>query len=408
MIQQLVNGRVIDPARELDTNETLTYTRTGGTSAILDTATVADTDVADSIDVSGCIVVPGLIDLHAHVMAGLGNFCVGPDVAGVDMGVPTVVDGGTSGFATFDISRRAIIDHPETKSRILAFMDPNALYLATRDFICHKLRIADDIKNLNADELAASLERNADVVVGMKVRVTHTGDPETSPFLEAAKEASDLPIMVHLGRFPHTPVITPPILLYGLRGGDIITHAFRGYGGMVGKDGKAIPQFRDAVDRGVVLDVGHSGTDFRIREARRLFEQGYLPDTISTDLNVFNIGGPVFSLAETASKFLALGLDLVDVIAMITTNPARVIRRSEQLGSLAPGREADVTVIRLVDGPATFSDGEEEVTGDQRIEIVGCVRNGEWMPVGTLPTYDSEGKTWVRSAATSDEEEEDW
>ncbi len=392
----LRGGRIVDPS--------------AGSSSIGDLVSVdgsiASSTVplgdADVIDVTDCLVVPGAIDMHAHVMEGLGNFCVGPDVPGVDMGVPTVVDGGTSGFATFDISRKAIIDHPDTKTNIFAFIDPNALYLATKDFICHKLGIAADVKNLDAEELAASLERNADVIVGLKVRVTHTGEPEVSPFLEAAKEATDLPIMVHLGRFPHTPVISPPTLLEALRPGDIITHAFRGYGGMVAKDGKAIPQFRDAVDRGVVLDVGHSGTDFRFREARRLFDQGYLPDTISTDLNIFNIGGPVFSLAETASKFLALGLDVEDVLAMITTNPAKAIRKSDELGSLAEGRTADVSVFKLIDEPTKYSDGEEEVAGDQRLVAIGCLRAGEWIPTRDLPTYASEGKTWVKWAANED------
>lgn len=392
----LRGGRVIDPAA--GTSEMRDVTSIDG---ILGDPEVADV-AGDVIDLSGCLVVPGAIDMHAHVMEGLGNFCVGPDVPGVDMGVPTVVDGGTSGFATFDISRKAIIDHADTRTRILAFIDPNALYLATKDFICHKLGIAADVKNLDAEELAASLERNADVVVGLKVRVTHTGEPEVSPFLEAAKEATDLPIMVHLGRFPHTPVISPPTLLDALRPGDIITHAFRGYGGMVGKDGKAIPQFRDAVDRGVILDVGHSGTDFRFREARRLFDEGYLPHTISTDLNIFNLGGPVFSLAETASKFLALGLDVEDVLAMITSNPASVIRRSDTLGSLAPGRSADVSVFKLIDEPTRYSDGEEEVAGDRRLVPVGCLRAGEWIPTPKLPTYASEGKTWVKWAADED------
>lgn len=402
---RLSGGRIIDPSTQTDEFRDL-WVEDGliavpPTDASSDRSTSLDPVV---IDVSGCIVVPGLIDMHAHVMAGLGNFCVGPDEAGVEMGVPTIVDGGTSGWATFDISRTAVIDHPDTKSRILAFIDPNALYLATKDFICHKLGIAADVKNLDADELASSLERNADVVIGLKVRVTHTGDPETSPFLEAAKEATDLPIMVHLGRFPHTPVIPPATLLDALRPGDIITHAFRGFGGMLSKDGKAIPQFRDAVDRGVILDVGHSGTDFRFREARRLFEEGYLPNTISTDLNIFNISGPVFSLAETASKFLALGLDVRDVIAMVSTNPAAVIGRSHELGSLATGRTADVTVLRLVDGPTRFSDGEEAIEGDQRLVPVGCLRAGEWFDTPELATYASHGKTWVRSAS----EDEDW
>ena len=152
----------------------------------------------------------------------------------------------------------------------------------------------------------------------------------------------------------------------------------------------------------MLLDVGHSGTDFRFREARRLFDQGYLPDTISTDLNIFNLGGPVFSLAETASKFLALGLDVEDVVAMITTNPASAIRKRDQLGSLEPGRSADVSVFRLVDEPTVFSDGEEEVAGNQRIVPVGCLRAGEWIPTPELPTYASEGKTWVKWAADKD------
>ncbi len=412
----LRGGRILDPAT--GRNELADLAVSGDLISAPEPAggtTVGRGDpLPEEIDVSGCVVVPGAIDMHAHVMEGLGNFCLGPDVPGVQQGVPTVVDGGTSGWATFDISRRAVIDHPDTRTRVLAFIDPNALYLATKDFICHKLEIANDIRNLNADELAASLERNADVVVGLKVRVTHTGDPEVSPFLEAAKEATDLPIMVHLGRFPHTPVIPPVRLLTSLRSGDIITHAFRGYGGLVGSDGKAIPEFRDAVDRGVVLDVGHSGTDFRFREARRLFDQGYLPDTISTDLNIFNLGGPVFSLAETASKFLALGLDVPDVLAMITTNPARVIGRAEDLSSLEVGTPAEASVFRVVEGPTTFNDGEEEVHGDRRVLPIGCVRAGRWIPTPELPTYASAGRTWVRSASSSaedtvdDAEMEDW
>ena len=146
-------------------------------------------------------------------MAGLGDFCVEADDVGVGMGVPTVVDGGTSGVATFDISRRAIIDHPATQTRVLSFLDPNQLYLATKDFICHKLEIAGDLRNLDATSLAASLERNQDVVVGAKVRACHVGDPEFSPFLAAAQEVmGHRPVMVHLGRFPFTPVITPSVI----------------------------------------------------------------------------------------------------------------------------------------------------------------------------------------------------
>jgi dihydroorotase len=320
------------------------------------------------------------------------------------MGVPVLIDGGTSGVATFDISRRAVIDHPATRTRVLAFVDPNQLYLATKDFICHRLEIANDERNIDEASLAASLERNADIVVGLKVRTCWSTDPARSPFLDAAMRAApNLPIMVHLGRFPHTPVISTAALLRTLRPGDIITHAYRGAGGLLDQGGKVIAEFRDAIDRGVRLDIGHSGTDFRFREARRLLDQGYLPDTVSTDLNVFNINGPVFSLAETMSKMLALGIGLRDVIAMATSNVARSIGRLDELGSLAVGRPAEISVLRMVDGPVPLSDGHETVTADLALAAVGCVRDGEWIPAKPVASFASIGRTW------SDEDpSQDW
>jgi len=389
----LQGGRVVDPLSHTDAvMDVLVH---DGRIAAIGPDLVPPVD-AVIVDCTGLIVTPGFIDLHVHVMAGLGDFCVEADEVGIDMGVPVVVDGGTSGVATFDISRRAVIDHPATRTRVLAFIDPNQLYLATKDFICHKLLIANELKNLDVESLERSLERNADVVIGLKARACHVGDPEHSPFLEAAQRAAgDKPVMVHLGRFPHTPVITPAALLRTLRSGDIITHAFRGGGGMLDVDGKAIPEFRDAVDRGVVLDVGHSGTDFRFREARRLFDQGYQPDTISTDLNVFNIGGPVFSLAENMTKMLALGLDLVDVIAMASTNAARAIGRLSELGALEVGRPAEISVVRLrSDGPFPVSDGHETITSPVAIEPAGCVRGGAWIAARKQPTFATAGKTW--------------
>ncbi len=385
----LRGGRVIDPAT--------------GTDALLDVM-VRDSvieslsppgemlaDISTVIDVDGCIVTPGLIDLHCHVMPGLGDFCVEADSVGVGMGVPILIDGGTSGVATFDLARRAVIDHPATATKVLAFIDPNQLYLATKDFICHKLEIANDARNIDRDSLASSLERNADVIVGMKVRACYTDDPSTSPFLEVAKLAAEdaarnLPIMVHLGRFPHTPTISTPALLQALRGGDIITHAFRGGGGMLDASGTIIPEFRDALDRGLLLDVGHSGTDFRFREARRLFANGVRPYTISTDLNIFTVDGPVYSLAETMTKIWAMDVDLSDVIAMCTTNAAASIHRQHELGTLGVGRAAEISVMRIVDGPATVSDGYETVRIDRRLASVGCLRAGKWFaaePVGS-------------------------
>lgn len=330
-------------------------------------------------DCTGLLVTPGLIDLHVHVFPGLGDFCVHPDRAGVDVGVPVVVDGGTSGVATFGLARR-VIEGPDVRTRVLAFIDPCQLYLATKDFIAHKLRIADDPRNLDLDSTAAALDEHADVVVGMKVRATTIEDPAYSPFLEGAKSiAGDRPIMIHLGSYPYTPSLSNLDAVSALREGDIVTHAFRGHSGFPVDGGAAVDhRFAAAVDRGVRLDVGHSGSDFRFAAARALLALGYRPSTVSTDLNLFNESGPAVSLPETMSKLLALGLPLLDVIAMATSESATSIHRSHELGSLAVGRVAEVSVLALEAGPAELSDGFEMITAAQRLTPVGCLRAGQW------------------------------
>ena len=373
----LTGARVIDPASKTDEIADVVV-RDGLIEAVGPGLVAAHPDLPVH-DLTGRLVVPGLIDLHAHVAAGLGDFCLEPDRIGVQAGVPTLIDGGTSGVATFGISRR-LWDQPAVRTRVLAFLDPNQLYLATKDFICHKLEIANDIRNLDVDSARACVEDNADMVIGMKVRACYTDDPTVSPFVEAAKEvAGERPVMVHLGRFPFTPTIGTSYLLDTLRGGDILTHAFRGASGVLASDGTVTPHFRDAVDRGLLLDIGHSGTDFRFRDARKLFEQGYFPTSASTDLNIFSIDGPVFSLAETMSKVWALGVELADVIAMGTTGPAAAVRRDGMLGALEPGRIADISVLQIVEGDGlTLSDGFETLPVEKKLASAGCYRNGEW------------------------------
>jgi len=152
--------------------------------------------------------------------------------------VPTVIDAGTSGAATFGLARKWI-DDPTVRTQVLALVDPCQIYFATKDFICHKLEIANDLRNLTVELTAEIMEANADVIVGMKVRACSVDDPNVSPFLDAAKQvAGPMPIMVHLGRFPFTPTIPTSVLLRALRPGDVITHAFRGASGVLGADGK--------------------------------------------------------------------------------------------------------------------------------------------------------------------------
>ncbi|MGD9792666.1 MAG: amidohydrolase/deacetylase family metallohydrolase [Acidimicrobiia bacterium] len=379
-------GRVIDPASGIDTVADVAVT--AGRIAAIGRGLAAAHPEVEVVDAHGCIVSPGLIDLHVHIYPGLGSFCVAPDDAGVHRGVPIIVDGGTSGTATMRLAYDWIeASRPQTK--VLSFMDPCTLYLATHDFICHKLEIANDERNIDVDAIAAMFEALPEFIVGLKVRVCHTGDPTRSPFLDAAKSvAGARPIMVHMGRFPHTPSIETPTMLDALRPGDIITHAFRGASGVLSlSDGQPIAEFRDAVERGVLLDIGHSATDFRFRDARRLVAAGYRPNTVSTDMNIFNIDGPVISLHETMSKMLALGFDLTDVVAMATTAPAAALHLSDRYGTLEVGREAEISVFEMIEGEALLTDGYETVAADRRLVPIGCVRAGEWIraTAGLLP-----------------------
>ncbi|MCC6435130.1 MAG: amidohydrolase/deacetylase family metallohydrolase [Acidimicrobiales bacterium] len=371
-------ARVIDPASGTDTVADVAIS--GGRIATVGGGLVAAHPEAAVRRLDGLLLTPGLIDQHAHCFVGLGNFCLEPDLIGVGMGVPTLIDAGTSGVATFELARRAVIDHPATNTEVLALIDPNQLYLATKDFICHKLRIANDLRNLDLEATVELLERNRDVVLGFKVRTCVAGsDAHRSPFLEAAQEvAGELPCMIHLGRFPYTRSISTADSLDSLRPGDIVTHAYRGGGGALDRSGKVIPQFVAAYERGVRMDVGHSGEDFRFRAARALLEAGYPPHTISTDFNVFNLQGPVFSLATTMSKLWALGCSLSDVVAMTTVNVAEQMHLSETHGRIAVGRPATLSVLRVHDEPTVLSDGYRSITAPRVLEPVGCTVAGRW------------------------------
>jgi dihydroorotase len=389
----LVGGRVIDPATGLDMIADVVCAdgrilAVGPNAAALARAA----GQVQVIDCSGLLVTPGLIDMHVHVYPGLGDFCVHPDRAGVEVAVPVVVDGGTSGVRTLGISR-AFAQGPGVRTRVLAFMDPCLLYLATKDFIAHRLEIANDPRNLDLDAAAEALEQHRDYVVGFKVRATTVpaeadaargagAADRISPFLEGAKAiAGDAPIMIHLGKYPYTKSLSNLDALAALRPGDIVTHAFRGHSGALIDDATAVhPVFADAVARGVRLDVGHSGSDFRFAAARALLDLGYPPHTVSTDLNLFNEDGPVYSLPETLSKIWALGVPLADVLAMATINAATSIRRSDELGTLGVGRAAEVSVLRVDEGPVSFSDGFETIAGQRRLAPVGCLRAGTWIP----------------------------
>jgi dihydroorotase len=239
----------------------------------------------------------------------------------------------------------------------------------------------EDIRWANVERAIDVARAFADVITGIKIRLSvhHVGpDPDQSrEVLRRARQVGDAigkPVMVH----PGGTAIPLDEILGRLVRGDVVTHVYHGREeGALDDSGHVRASVRTAVARGVNFDVGHGAGSFEFRVARPALEQGLLPGTISSDIHAWNIAGPVFDLATTASKLLHLGLSLPDVLRRVSTTPAQCIGRADELGTLRPGSAADVSLLRLVDGEFRFVDaaGAEEI-GGTRFEPVSAIRAG--------------------------------
>lgn len=341
----LVGGRVLDPALGIDAVMDVAVSE-GHVSGIGE-----GRDAAMIIDAAGLVLTPGFVDLHTHLYEGVSHYGVDADTYCLGRGVTTAVDAGSSGAQTFPGLRRFIVDRSET--RILAF-----LHVAVQGMITNLVGELEDDRWGSPDQAIARAREHPDVIVGVKVRLGYQmvgSDPESA--LRLARQAADalgLPLMVHV-----IDMKRPISWLLGyLVGGDIVTHCFHGNeGGILQSDGRLFPEVRRARERGVLFDVGHGIGSFTYRVARSALEQGFPPDSISSDLHAHNVAGPAYDQATTLSKLLHVGMGLTDVIRATTTAPAAAIRRSGTLGSLAAGREADLTAFEVRTGRWRLTDG---------------------------------------------------
>lgn len=319
-------------------------------------ATVAEridpTTALKTVDVSGLYVTPGLVDLHVHVYAGTGerhsyagDNSVYPDGFTLRCGVTTVVDAGCAGWRNLADFKDRVIDRSRT--RVLAFLN----------IVGHGMRggaYEQDLADMEAKPTAEAALSHRGLVVGVKT--AHSAGPEWTP-VERAVEAGTLagvPVMVDFGEDrPQRPIAE--LLGRKLRPGDIYTHCYSGLRHELGGDGRLSPALWDGRRRGVLFDVGHGGGSFAWYVAVPAIQEGFLPDTLSSDLHVDSMNAGMKDLLNVMSKFLALGLTIEDVIARVTWNPARVVKH-EEIGSLAVGAPADVAVLRLETGDFGFVD----------------------------------------------------
>jgi len=303
------------------------------------------------------------------------------------------VDAGSAGASTFPGFQRYVIDVSVT--RIVAMLNLSAIGMAhDAGFGAEAIGELEDIRWANVDRAIEVARAYAEAITGVKIRLGRDlagDDPEhCREVLRRARRAADAigkPVMVHPG---DTAISLDEILAYLVRG-DVVTHVYHGRSeGVLDESGAIRRSVREAVDRGVNFDVGHGQGSFTWRVARRALDQGLLPGTISSDIHVWNIAGPVFDLATTASKLLHLGLPLPEVVRRVTATPAGCIGMSDALGKLAPGAQADVSLFRLVDGEWPLVDASGEVeTGGRRFEPVAVIRAGRRYACTPAVTHSS-------------------
>jgi dihydroorotase len=330
-------GHVIDAANDIDAQMDLAIA--GRVVAAVEPE-ILESHARRVVDASGMYVIPGLIDIHAHTTGFSGAMF--PEEMCFPYGVTTMVDCGGSGWRTFDQFNNDVIK----KSKVRVFALLNIVGQGMEG------DVEQDINDMDAEATAAKIRQRSDIIVGVKVaHYQGRGWESIDRGVEAAR-LSDSFCLVDQNAKPTRPFDE---MLKRLRPGDGVTHCF-GYGKpMIGNDGKVKPHYIEARARGVKFDVGHGNNSFSFSMAVPAIEQGFPPDTISTDMHRMSLHTSRAQMTEVMSKFLAMGMPIAEVIARSTWEPAKWINHTE-LGTLTPGALADIAVLEFQDRPAGLSD----------------------------------------------------
>jgi dihydroorotase len=314
------------------------------------------------VDTSGLYVTPGLIDIHVHIGHGgapldwftpegrthTAPYGIPADIA-LQAGVTTMVDAGSSGADTFLLEKEEVIDR--AKVRVLAFLN----------IVANGMQggLEQTVDQMDPKRCAETIRKYPDIIVGVKTAHYWTEEPwdaEHIPWAAVDKaeecgQAANVPVMFDF--WPRPDRSYAELILKKMRPGDIHTHVFAQQFPILLPDGKVNPILAEARARGVIFDVGHGAGSFWFRNAVPAVKQGFIPDSISTDLHTGNF--TVLSMTNVMSKFLAMGVPLNDLILRSTVNPAREIHRPE-LGTLSVGKDADIAVLEQLNGSFGYID----------------------------------------------------
>ncbi len=369
----LKNGHVIDGLNHIDGKMDVAITDGKVASVAPD---INPALAAKVVDVAGHTVTPGIIDIHVHVYhtrepEGLSIMA---DSHSFRSGVTTMVDTGTAGAKHFLHFKRTVIDR--AKTRVFAYINIVDLGM-TGDF-------EQDIRTMDPELAASIVLAYPDICVGIKTAHYWTRlpwDAEHPPWAAvdravAAGNICQKPVMVDF--WPRPPERSyEELILQKMRPGDIHTHMYAQQFFILDEQQKLKPFVFEARGRGVIFDVGHGAGSFWFRNAVPAMQQGFGPDSISTDLHTANIHGVVVDMQTTMSKILNIGMPLAEVIYRSTVTPANEIGHPE-LGNLSVGAVADVAVFKLLSDDFSFVDcGKATLQGDKKLECALTLRAGE-------------------------------
>lgn len=370
----IIGGRLLDPKNNIDGIMDIAI-HLGRVAQV--SGHISRDSAEQLVNAEGMLVCPGLIDMHSHHFFGTSNdylsngYCaLPPDGFTFRSGVTTALDTGGSGWKNFKEFKSQTIDR--SKTRVLALLNIIGSGMKGGD-------IEQNLEDMDPEATAAMAARHPGVIVGIKL--AHFLGPDWTPTERtvAAGEKAGLPVMIDFGRSePKLPLET--LFMEKLRPGDIFTHCYadvEGREALVDEHGKLKKYVTGAREKGIIFDLGHGEASFRFDQAVPAIAQGFLSDTISTDLHTGCMNAGMKDMPNLMSKCLAMGIPIAEIIRRVSWNPAQVLGRTE-LGHLSEGTEADLVVFSLRDGEFGFVDAVgKRLGGTKKFECELTVRGGE-------------------------------
>lgn len=310
----------------------------------------------------------GWIDSHTHCFARSPIYHDEPDLIGVKAGVTTVVDAGSVGALDIDEFYDLAM---QAKTHVYSFLNISKIGLIRQNELA-------DMQDVDVALFDKSLAKYPHFIIGIKVRMSRSvvGDNGVLPLIKAKEmqKKTGLPLMIHVGNNP--PELDEIADL--LTKGDIITHCFNGKPNQIfDKQNNLRDSIKRAIERGVILDIGHGGESFSFAVAERAKCLDVYPNTISSDIYSKNrLQGPVFSLANVMSKFICLGYSKTRIIDSVTKNAAQILHLKNK-GEIAIGYDADLTIFDVRKQTVLFTDSEGDVREchEQFVPLASIVNN---------------------------------